>query len=195
MRDFAGKRVAIKVLARRFSVDPEMLERFVAEAKAVLAGEKAAKEAVPGTAVVNARAAAPGGDMDRMLDPVVHASFLSSLHQATIVSEETGRLLQKVVGEEVEPSLLLDRHELGEIALDLLGDRLGCRATAVEIAPSLVPVTATGRPWNEFAPSGRDSQSTAFLRTPGIERLYSGVTISSPSAGSTCRLSSRPTSG
>src|SRR5438067_5349839 len=30
-----GKQVAIKVLARRFSVDPEMVARFVAEAKAV----------------------------------------------------------------------------------------------------------------------------------------------------------------
>src|SRR5580704_2309563 len=30
-----GKLAAIKVLARKFSVDPEMVERFVAEAKAV----------------------------------------------------------------------------------------------------------------------------------------------------------------
>src|SRR5690348_15110305 len=30
-----GKVVAIKVLARKFSVDPEMVSRFVAEAKAV----------------------------------------------------------------------------------------------------------------------------------------------------------------
>ena len=29
---------------------------------------------------------------------------------------------------------------------------------------------------------GRDSQSIAFLKTPGIELLYSGVTISSASA-------------
>src|SRR6478609_3186030 len=30
-----GKVVAIKVLARKFSVDPEMVSRFIAEAKAV----------------------------------------------------------------------------------------------------------------------------------------------------------------
>ena len=30
-----GKQVAIKVLARRFSVDPDMVDRFVAEAKSV----------------------------------------------------------------------------------------------------------------------------------------------------------------
>jgi serine/threonine-protein kinase len=30
-----GKEVAIKVLARRFSVDPEMVSRFIAEARAV----------------------------------------------------------------------------------------------------------------------------------------------------------------
>ena len=29
---------------------------------------------------------------------------------------------------------------------------------------------------------GRDSQSIAFLKTPGIELLYSGVTSNSPSA-------------
>src|SRR5262249_45978690 len=42
-------------------------------------------------------------DMDRMVDPVTHATFLTALHQATIVSEETGRLLQKIVAEAIEP--------------------------------------------------------------------------------------------
>ena len=32
-----------------------------------------------------------------------HATFLTNLHNATIVAEETGRLLQMVVGEELEP--------------------------------------------------------------------------------------------
>jgi Tfp pilus assembly protein PilF len=91
----------------------------VAEAKAILAGEKAAKEAAPGTPVASARTAAPGGDMDRMIDPVIHGAFLSSLHQATIVSEETGRLLQKVVGEEVEPVI----KELSHVLLQKNGSR------------------------------------------------------------------------
>ena len=41
--------------------------------------------------------------MDRAVDPVTHATFLSALHQATIITEDTGRLLQKIVGEEIEP--------------------------------------------------------------------------------------------
>jgi hypothetical protein len=43
---------------------------------------------------------------------------------------------------------------------------------------------AVGLPLNEFLPYGREAQSMAFLSTPGIERLYSGVTISTPSAAS-----------
>ena len=42
----------------------------------------------------------------------------------------------------------------------------------------------TGRPPKTrlMSAGGRDSQSIAFLKTPGIELLYSGVTISSASA-------------
>lgn len=42
-------------------------------------------------------------DQDRLVDPIQHATFLTNLHQSTIVYEETGRLLQKIVGEEIEP--------------------------------------------------------------------------------------------
>src|ERR1700676_3135551 len=47
-----------------------------------------------------------------------------------------------------------------------------------------VPMTATGRPLNTRSASsaGRESQSTTFFATPGIELLYSGVEISRPSA-------------
>jgi hypothetical protein len=42
----------------------------------------------------------------------------------------------------------------------------------------------TGRPPNTrlMSAGGRDNQSMAFLNTPGIELLYSGVTSRSPSA-------------
>jgi len=33
-----------------------------------------------------------------------------------------------------------------------------------------------------FVAIGRDTQSSAFLRTPGIDELYSGVTKKTPSA-------------
>ena len=38
-------------------------------------------------------------------------------------------------------------------------------------------MTAEGFRQNEFLPYGRLAQSIAFLSPPGIERLYSGVTI------------------
>ena len=37
-------------------------------------------------------------------------------------------------------------------------------------------MTAAGMWSKEFWPHGRDAQSMAFFRAPGMERLYSGVT-------------------
>ena len=37
-------------------------------------------------------------------------------------------------------------------------------------------MTAAGTWLKEFWPHGRDAQSMAFFRAPGIDRLYSGVT-------------------
>jgi len=59
--------------------------------------------------------------------------------------------------------------------------------------PGLAPITATGRLPNTFgiSPGGRDIQSIAFLSTPGIELLYSGVTSNRPSArASRCLIDS-----
>src|SRR5207247_11279129 len=44
---------------------------------------------------------------------------------------------QHPVGQEVEPGLLLNRDELGEVTLDLLVDRLRRRAPTVEVARRL----------------------------------------------------------
>ena len=79
----------------------------------------------PGTSVrsnsaSSVRAApAAGHDLDHPVDPVTHAVFLSNLHHATIVAEETGRLLQKVVGEELEPVI----KELSAALLHSQGSR------------------------------------------------------------------------
>jgi len=70
---------------------------------------------------------------------------------------------------------------------------------ARRLAPSLVPkgpgeapITATGRLPNTLGMSaeGRDIQSMAFLNTPGIPLLNSGVTSSKPSQAITCALRS-----
>jgi tetratricopeptide (TPR) repeat protein len=67
---------------------------------------------VPGTAVRGSSTATPAraapsavANPDQMVDPETHATFLTNLHHATIVTEETGRLLQMVVGEELEPAI------------------------------------------------------------------------------------------
>jgi hypothetical protein len=43
--------------------------------------------------------------------------------------------------------------------------------------------------------SGRDAQSSAFLRTPGIEELYSGVEIRTASASASAALKRTTGSG
>ena len=88
--------------------------------------------AVPGTPVRNNSTATvrnspvAGGDLDHPVDPITHATFLSNLHHATIVAEETGRLLQMVVGEELEPvikelssALLHSQGSRGELEITL----------------------------------------------------------------------------
>jgi len=62
-----------------------------------------AQASAAGAASAPRLASAGSSDMDRMIDPVAHAAFLSNLHQATIITEDTGRLLQQIILEEVEP--------------------------------------------------------------------------------------------
>jgi tetratricopeptide (TPR) repeat protein len=47
----------------------------------------------------------PGSDQERMIDPITHAAFLSTLHDTTIVTEETGKLLAGIIGDEVHAAL------------------------------------------------------------------------------------------
>jgi Tfp pilus assembly protein PilF len=67
----------------------------------------------------SAVAAAPASELERVCDPIAHGVFLTSLHQATIVAEETGRLLQKILDEEVEPAI----KDLSSVLLHLRGPR------------------------------------------------------------------------
>ncbi len=68
---------------------------------------------------VPVRVAPVGPDLDRQVDPVAHGNFLSALHQATVTTEETGRLLQKIISEEVEPVV----KELSAVLLHSTGSR------------------------------------------------------------------------
>jgi hypothetical protein len=70
-----------------------------------------------------------------------------------------------------------------------------CCDSAVPIEPGDVPMMAQGLPVNAFWPHGRLAQSMAFLRPPGIERLYSSVTNNIASASAIFCLKSRATGG
>ncbi len=72
----------------------------LAQAKAALSGETSPEEATE-----EATALGAGADLDRVVDPAVHATLLTNLHQATIQAEDSGRLFQKVLAEEIESSL------------------------------------------------------------------------------------------
>src|SRR6476659_4246316 len=73
----------------------------------------------------------------------------------------------------------------------------GCTSASNESSTSdrRVSCAATGLPRSTLSGNGVDTQSRAFLSTPGIEPLYSGVAISSASAASICSLSSRTGAG
>ncbi len=46
-----------------------------------------------------------GNALDQTVDPTVHATLLTGLHQATIDAMDAGRLLQQLLEKEVEPSI------------------------------------------------------------------------------------------
>src|SRR5690606_631500 len=62
-------------------------------------------------------------------------------------------------------------------------------------APMETLTMPAGLPCQALSPYGREPQSRAFFRTPGIERLYSGVKNSTPSLSRTCCLRRRTGSG
>ena len=76
------------------------------------------------------------------------------------------------------------------------GSHADC-ASRVPPMPGVAPMIATGLPPKTLGMSlgGRDSQSIAFLSTPGIELLYSGVTSRRPSAPAIRSFSSVTGSG
>jgi tetratricopeptide (TPR) repeat protein len=47
----------------------------------------------------------PADDLDRMVDANVHHEFLTSLHQATIATEDLGKEFEAVLEKEVEPAI------------------------------------------------------------------------------------------
>jgi predicted TPR repeat methyltransferase len=93
-------------------------------AKAAIAQEHAGRGPASGDTATGGssavlRSAPAGSDLDRPVDPVTHHAFLTSLHQTTIATEETGRLLQKIIDEEVEGAL----KELSTALLHSSGSR------------------------------------------------------------------------
>ena len=72
------------------------------------------------------------------------------------------------------------------------------KSTCAAVPPrreGLALSVATGLPSSTAAPRGREAQSKAFLSWPGIEPLYSGVAINTPSAPLMTLLSSITATG
>ena len=69
-----------------------------------------------------------------------------------------------------------------------------CAQTAPK-SPVLAPITATGFSRQALSGNGRDAQSSAVLRPPGIEPLCSGVAIRTAPADAIVRRSRRTASG
>jgi Tfp pilus assembly protein PilF len=85
------------------------------QAKAAMSGETVKETPI----TVPAATGRSATDLDRPVDPVLHATFLTTIHQATIQSEDAGRLFQKILAEEVEPSI----KELSSALLHAQGPR------------------------------------------------------------------------
>ncbi len=89
------------------------------QAQAALAGEGGRDRAPAGAVTAPAVTIKAGPDLERMVDPVVHQNYLTHLHQGSVQVEDTGRLVQKILGEEVEPSI----KELSSALLHARGPR------------------------------------------------------------------------
>jgi tetratricopeptide (TPR) repeat protein len=88
------------------------------QAQAALSGE-GRDRAAAGAVTTPTVAVKAGADLDRMVDPLVHQNYLTSLHQASIQVEDTARLVQKILGEEIEPAI----KELSSALLHVHGPR------------------------------------------------------------------------
>jgi Tfp pilus assembly protein PilF len=78
------------------------------------APENPASEGAPMTAQAIAQ-----DHKDLPVDPVTHGAFLTGLHQTTLVCEETGKLLHKILAEEIEPAI----KDLSNVLLHTAGSR------------------------------------------------------------------------
>ena len=102
----------------------------------------------------------------------------------TVVGDQAGRELDVGLGS----AHLRGVAEAQRAAQMLLGE---CGSDF----PGEAPITADGLRANEFVPYGRLAQSMAFLRLPGMPRLYSGVTNSTASTEAMVSFSARPAGG
>jgi tetratricopeptide (TPR) repeat protein len=80
----------------------EKAEDGLAQAKEALEAEAQGR---PPGAVAVATQAEQAGNLDRMVDPHVHHTFLTLLHQATIDTSDKGKAFEEALAQEVEPAI------------------------------------------------------------------------------------------
>ena len=106
-------------------------------------------------------------------------------------------LLLALVSHERRAAVLLVAAGLGiaAVAISVLARLLGSDPGSLFLNGRLNAPLTVPESMEALAPYGRDAMSIVFFSTPGTERLYSGVTNSSPSHASTACLSRRHTGG
>jgi hypothetical protein len=82
----------------------EKAERCLAQAEAALAAAEGVTQARPSADQTGEVPATPPNP-ERQVDPTVHGGLLTTLHKATIESENYGRAFLKVVESEIEPAI------------------------------------------------------------------------------------------
>ena len=82
----------------------EKAERCLAQAEAAQAPAEDKPAAAAQKQVANV-APEPSVDPQRLVDPTVHGGLLTTLHKATVESEQFGRAFLKVVEAEIEPAI------------------------------------------------------------------------------------------
>ncbi len=85
----------------------ENAEQGLAYSQAALAATETPAEEPPAPAAEAPQIKVPAADLDRPVDPTAHGPALTTLHAATIESENFGRQLEELLGKEIEPAIKL----------------------------------------------------------------------------------------
>ena len=154
--------------------EPRLLGRPVAGAPpAARAPAAGARRRAPAQARLEPQAAA----RESRSISAASAPRISVIAVVVVVGDQCAVVVERLVGRASGRSRSTTRAPVEASTLR----SSACAQTAPKL-PVVAPITAAGLPWSGVSARGREAQSIAFLSTPGIDELYSGVANSRPSA-------------